>query len=55
MAGALQQHVGSIASAPNVTAMAGEVEAFALLVNAQTGKSLSAEHAVILVRLARAL
>ncbi len=55
VAGALQQHVGSIASAPTATAKAGKVEAFTYLVNAQTGKSLSAEHAAILIRLARAL
>ncbi len=55
VAGALQQHVGRIASAPTAAAKAGQLEAFTNLVHAQTGKSLSAEHAALLIRLAGAL
>ncbi len=55
VAGALQQQVGRIASAPTATAKAGQLEAFTNLVHAQTGKSLSTEHAALLIRLAGAL
>jgi hypothetical protein len=55
MATSLQEQANSIASAPNGTAKAGKVNAFIDAVNAQTGKSITAANAAILIKLANGL
>ena len=55
VAQSMQSQVGSIASAPNANAKAGKLDAFSHFLSAQTGKSLSAQQAAILLRLASAL
>jgi hypothetical protein len=48
-------HVTSIATAPNATAKVGKLKAFDNFLAAQSGKSISAELATLLIRLARQL
>jgi len=47
--------VASIASAPNANAKAGKLQAFDNFLTAQTGRSVSADLATLLRRLARLL
>jgi hypothetical protein len=55
VAQSLQTQVNSIASAPNANAKAGKLGAFSHFLSAQTGKSLSAQQASLLLKLASAL
>jgi hypothetical protein len=55
VAQAMKSELQSIVAAPNANAKAGKLKAFINHVNAQTGKSVSAGHAAILIRLASAL
>ena len=52
VASSMQSEVASIGSAPNSHAKAGKLGAFTNHLNAQTGKTITADHAAILVRLA---
>jgi hypothetical protein len=55
VAASLDQDVGDIAHAPNAGAKAGALRGFTLLVQVQTGKSLTSDQATVLINLANAL
>jgi hypothetical protein len=55
VAASLDQDVANIAQAPNAGAKVGALQSFDLLVQAQTGKSLTIDQAKVLITLAGAL
>jgi hypothetical protein len=55
VAASLKEQANGIASAPNAGAKANKLQAYSNLVNAQTGKSITAANATILITLAKAL